>query len=271
MVESRAHLLDAAQTYEAGSENRLTEILAVVLGTATELTADLFALAGLDPCDRYLIRTQVTHGDGRPDLVVEGLREGGVPSAHLWIEAKLDAEWQPDQVQRYTAAQADLEGEDKSVLCLVRYAPPFEARYVRWLRVAELCERHGRRWGGRNWRETALAGDAPARVRLLAELLWYLHKEGDAVAGEFDAHVWQAFASVDEVLAGVDALLTAAAQQSRPCEYADTGHSYDGERAVYLDPPPGSWLLPSASRTWRLKCSRPRRPLGRVHLPSRVR
>ena len=140
-----------------------------------------------------------------------------MPSAHLWIEAKLDAEWQPDQVKRYTEAQADLEGEDKAVLCLVRYAPPFQARYTRWMRVAELCDGHGRRWGGPTWRDDALDGDAPARVRMLAELLWFLEEKGDAVAGEFDEGVWKAFASVDRVLAGVDAPLTAAAQQSRPC------------------------------------------------------
>ena len=164
MGEARAHLLDAVRTYKDRGEDRLTELFAVVLTACPDLTSELFTLCELQPCDRYRVFTQEGRGDGRPDMMIDGfVGDAGVPVAHLWLEDKLDADWQHNQVARYEQAQQELPGR-KAVLCVVRYAPPFGARYLRWQRVAELCDRLGHEWCQTTWREEALSGDAPARM-----------------------------------------------------------------------------------------------------------
>jgi len=244
VAQSREHLLDAGYSHPAKPEDRLTELVACVLDICAPLASELFSAFGLTPCERYKVFTQeqVTNAS-RPDMRVEGLTADGAPRAQLWLEHKLDARWQPDQVKRYTAARAAAPGNGK-VVCVVKTPPDFECEFVTWQRFAELCERAGRGWADTSWVERALEPDAPAQWRLLAELVWYLEeRERLAVVQPLDADKLAVFAAASNALRTLETLLETAADHVSGFTHDGPGDDGDGDAyTVSFDPPTGSWL-----------------------------
>src|SRR5439155_98687 len=106
------------------------------------------------------------------------------------------------------------------------------------------CDKVGRAWGDRNWRERAAAGDAPASWRMLAELVWYLEeKEKFAVVTPVDETTLEVFSNMVDALRSLVALVETAADRMPGLTHAGCDMEGDGETVtVSFDSPADSWL-----------------------------
>ena len=115
--------------------------------------------------------------------------KGGAWLSQLWFEHKLWARDQPDQVLRYLTHLKDarVPGELYYVVAEVERARNHGAAHgITWQQFAELADVAGRPGYGPQWRAEALAPDAAAQWRLLAELVWYLNDKELAVLDALD-------------------------------------------------------------------------------------
>jgi hypothetical protein len=244
MARARKSLLDAVSSH--GKEDRLTEVFATVLDTHVELAAALFTKVGLPVGERFQVFTQVSVVPGsRPDMLVHSLGRTGAVVSRLWSEHKLDAGFGDMQRERYLAALDDLEGPRRLVL-IVRDAPTAREdgdwRGFTWQEIGELVNAVGRTWGGRDWRQRALGPDAPAKHRLLGELLWYLEDKDLAVVHSLNADNLLAYKLMVETGRGLFALLERAAQNADALTPSHGGNEDDVTLWQQFEPPKESWL-----------------------------
>jgi hypothetical protein len=244
MALARKSLLDAA--YSHGKEDQLTEVFATVLDTHDELTAALFAEVGLPVGERFRVSTQVAVVPGsRPDMLVDSLGPTGAVVARLLSEHKLDADFGDMQRERYLTALRALEGPGELIF-VVRDAPTAREdgdwRGFTWQEVGELVDGVGRDWAGRDWRQRALHPDAPAKQRLLSELLWYLEDKDLAVVHSLNADNLLAYKLRSETDQALVALLERAAQNAAPLEPLGGNDESEVTSWEQFKTPAGSWL-----------------------------
>lgn len=117
----------------------------------------------------------LTPAGRRVDLELVGRSNG--TAVRVWIEAKWDAVWQPNQLADYAAAIADRG----TLLALI---PAYRAREVpkpfktlTWEHVAVLADQQGIATAGQRWRDRAYQPDAAAQQRVLALFLDHLETE----------------------------------------------------------------------------------------------
>jgi hypothetical protein len=206
MPDARKELLDAAASYSAGSENRLTELFATVLDSHEAFAAALFEKVGLPVGQRFVVRTQEKVSQGcRPDMLVRSVRTGGGLVSELWSEHKTTSGFRHGQREDYVRAMAA-----KSVpTCLLTVTgeystdPPGAWAHLSWQQIGELADAVGRASGTEHWRDAALESGAAARERLLHEFLWYLEREGYAVTrplSSADVSVFSGYLATLDVL-----------------------------------------------------------------------
>src|SRR4051794_36585259 len=245
MPRSREALLHAMSPRKA--EDRLTEIFAVVLDACDELAKSLFAEVELPVGERFQVFTQVAVTKAnKPDMLVHSLDRGGTVVSRLWSEHKIDSGFGLLQRERYLESLRALPG-DGELIFIVKDAPTAresgEWRGFTWQEIAELAEGVGLAWGGRDWRREALAPTAPAKWRLLWELLWYLEEEeGLAVAQALDQDRLLAFKLMEETAAAVAALLERASQSAPGLKPSGSVGEEPPTLWQHFEPPPGSWL-----------------------------
>ncbi len=245
MARSREVLLDAAFTH--GEEDRLTEIFATVLDSCDELAAALFQAVGLPVGERFKVFTQVRVTTGeRPDMLVHSLDRGGAEVSHIWSEHKVGSGFGDMQRERYLTAMRALQGQGELIF-IVKDAPTSREegdwRGFTWQEIGELAESVGRAWGRRDWREKATKPTAPAKWRLLYELLWYLvNKENLAVVHALDSNNVLAYKLLEETLQAVESLLERAAQNAGSLKPTGGMGEEDVTQWQQFEPPPGAWL-----------------------------
>lgn len=241
--------LDAARV--GGREDRLTEIFATVVGVCDELATELFERAGLPHDEAFEVQTQVhVPAVGRPDMVIRSLGRTGAPVSVLWSEHKIEAGFGDMQRERYAAEVASFPVPSRLQLIVAGHTEVSD--HVDWIgltwqHVGEFADLVARRQAGPDWRRTAVEPDAPARLRLLFELVTYLEKERLAVVDALDMDDINAFARMAKTAFALDALLERAAQHARPLNPEGTGGT--DLRAPYFaawqsfEIPQDSWLL----------------------------
>jgi hypothetical protein len=244
VAPARKSLLDAATS--RGKEDRLTEVFATVLDVHDELASALFIEVDLPLGERFQVLTQVTVVPGsRPDMTIHSLARNGAVVSRLWSEHKLEAGFGLRQRERYLAALRELEGQGELIF-IVTDAPTAREegdwRGFTWQEIGELVDRVGRDWGGHEWRTGALKADAPAKHRLLAELLWYLEDKELAVVHSFNRDNIFAYKLGSETMRALAALLERAAQNAAPLVPSDSGDEDVVTLWEQFQIPPGSWL-----------------------------
>lgn len=242
--KARESILDAASSH--GIEDRLTEVFASVLAIHSELASAFFAVVGLPDGDRFRVRTQEQVAPGsRPDMLVEALSRNGAVVSRVWSEHKLQAGFQDMQRERYAEVLSTVEGPGKLVL-IVRDAPTAREhgdwRGFTWQEIGELIDRVGRDWGGSNWRRLSLEPGAPAKQRLLTELIWYLEDKELAVVNSLNADNLLAYKLTTETAHALQALLERAAQNAAPLIPDGGGDEHYATFWEQFEIPSGSWL-----------------------------
>jgi hypothetical protein len=181
---SKPLLLRAARTHKR--EDRLTELLAVVLAGHQVFAHRFLHAAGLHARGDVEVSTQVRTARGKfVDLQLVSLDLDGRVLGRLWSEHKTGSGYSPGQLPGY-ADDLDGIGGARRLITIVDSldeAPvsPHWERFT-WRQIALLAWKAGREaGGGLRWREAALGPDGPAQQRLLVELLSYLEEEHDTV------------------------------------------------------------------------------------------
>jgi len=252
MPAAREVLLDSASTWTDGSENRLTEIFATTLLTAPDLAHELFGRLGLPRGSRYGVRTQITAARGsQPDLEIVAYAEGGAEIARIWSEHKTISPFRERQREDYLESLVGLPGRGELLVIgpadLKRKdADPDAWNWMTWPEIAEMANAVGEATGGPRWRRAALDSDAPARQRLLHELIWYLEKEHDAVMSPLSQDKIDTFAAAGEAIRVLAELVERAVDDLAGFEVSDEGVSDDlGSFWVLFEPRPDWWLTAS--------------------------
>src|SRR3954471_24756738 len=105
-------------------EDRLTDLVAVAAERSRTFARRLLLLARLDPAVigrvsrvRALTQTWTTQGR-RPDLELIGF-DGEAPICRVWCENKLEALYQPKQLEDYSQDLTTLRGEAVALLTVV--------------------------------------------------------------------------------------------------------------------------------------------------------
>ncbi|MGH2861469.1 MAG: hypothetical protein ACRDLT_08170 [Solirubrobacteraceae bacterium] len=221
MPRSYESLVLAASSHRTSKENRRTELYAAVLDEHDGFAGEVLKHVGLPTADRYEASTQEFRQDGFVDLILIGFDSRGVRRTVLYGEHKEPAgKWQPGQPKKYlphlaaeqppSAARrlvavvdsaADVHGRVRhragGSMSAVERAAQLQTRkrepnlvYTTWQAIGGCAEQAGQKaylvdhpgeTDGLRWREYAALPTAPARERLLLELIWYLEDKGYAV------------------------------------------------------------------------------------------
>jgi hypothetical protein len=259
VARAREELLDAAQSNTNSRENRLTEVFATVLEYHDGLARALFKGARVDLPDgnlRFEVFTQRAVAPGaRVDMVLLAYR-GPRLGAQLWFEHKVGGGAFRDlQLEDYRDALAAERAPGRLVGIVAEIESDTSTgadwSLLTWQEVAELANHIGREWGksngvDRDWRTSALEPTAPARERLLHELIWYLEEENGAVVNPLDADNLQAFVHAEETTQGFITMLERAGEHMRPHFEPDQdgldGDPGGGRYWQLFEVPEGSWL-----------------------------
>jgi hypothetical protein len=180
---STSLLLRAARTHKR--EDRLTELLAVVLAGHRDFAHRLLRAAGLRGRGEVDVSTQVRTARGKfVDMQLLSLDHDGTVVGRLWSEHKTGSAYSPGQLPGYAEDLDRMNGPRQLITVVDRLdeAPPSpDWERFTWRQIAVLAWEAGREAAGPNWREAALAPDGPARQWLLLELLSYLEEEHKTV------------------------------------------------------------------------------------------
>jgi hypothetical protein len=266
-------LLEAAYSYRASGEDRLTELFAATLASHPGFCRALHEQIGLPGGERYLIATQHRIGaECRLDLRIEARDAGGATRSVIYSEHKVDGYWFSDgQVARENAGLEDERADEKRFICVVSAGelatleatdsnpPPGTvraddfARVFSWTDVAGLARQAGRAWpdpwGGSGWEDRALEPCAPAAQRVLVEFLAYLKE--DEVPEAISADDLLAFRIADEAKTKIDSILMLAAQhvgafhqsaEDQDIVYDDWSATGVPLRCVNFELPEAHWL-----------------------------
>ena len=220
MAVSKKLLLRAART--AIREDRLTELFSVVLAGHPALAQSL--LQGAQPplpVGREVeVSTQVrTRRGKRVDMELVATERHSIVS-RLWSEHKTGSGYSPDQLPGYASDLAALGGCHRLITIVDHLdEAPNDARWDRftWQDVAARAWRVGRDdpEGGPQWRTAACTPNAPARQRLLHELVSYLEEEHHVVLDPISHLDVVAFARANRISEALTALLERTAEVSR--------------------------------------------------------
>jgi hypothetical protein len=209
-------------------ENKLTEVFAHVLSFDEGLSLALLQRIGLDDWRAVNVQTQVATGVGLRTMdVLLTLQSDGGAVAELWCEHKVTSPFGDDQLDKYELAinRRRAIGDDVRLLVILSSDPtPDESGQLRrmgaivrrWNDVADflddlLVERD------RNWYRSAARRDAPAGLRVLAELAVYLQEvAGVAVIEPLDADKLAALQNIDAARDTVGELLQRVADGLHP-------------------------------------------------------
>lgn len=189
-------LAEALERSPLRGEDRVTEILAHVLQHDLGALNAFSKLLGLGEFAEMTVSTQhLLIGGRRVDLA---LQLSGSASSHvLWVEVKIDALEQQNQLFDYARELARLYPMRSTLVALAPRGHDLLIRAneqhdfgdgqgdrplalaVTWQEVANRFEHEGRRRGhGLHWRSSALGETAEARQRTLLEFLSYLERRG---------------------------------------------------------------------------------------------
>lgn len=237
-------------------EDRLTELLASVLKGDAELRAELLHRRGLGGFDAGLPEVQVRTGEGLRTMDMHiplSATKGAV--AEAWWEHKLGVGFGDGQLEAYERALGRRRAEGAEIHFTVvadqrRWWPSAEeqgrlqavgAKLWSWHRVAEAVEAVLVKFHP-DWYRVALAPDASARIRVLAELAAYLEDyEEVAVTGPFDGPKLSALQNIDAAHRTAEGLLERVAQELQPGVETDV----DGRHA-----PHEAWVSVASVGWW---------------------
>lgn len=241
-----ASLLHAARTLKR--EDRLTELLAVVLRGHRGFAHLLLRAAGLPALGEVEVRTQLRTARGKfIDLQLVCLDSGGTVVSRLWSEHKTGSSYGRGQMEGYAD---DLDGFDGPAQLITVVDGLDEApesprwQSFTWRDIAMLAWHAGHDADGPTWRQAALSPDGPARQLLLLELLSYLEEQHGAVVSPVtDVHV-VTLAQTGETFDTLSTLLELAADLSENEPDGDFG--CDEDLSLYLQgfEAEGTWADP---------------------------
>jgi hypothetical protein len=212
-------LIDAAQSYGRDGENRRTELFATTLDEHPRFCVALVSRLKLPEAARYVIDTQRwVSKETRVDLTLDGFGNDGARIFTIYSEHKVEGYWFSDgQVDRERRALDHEPSGAKRLICIIPASAAAELQatteprspvapsdafddVLSWEDVVDLADNAGRGygepWGGPGWTERALAADAPACQRILAEFLFYL--QGEEKMSSLTADEIQAFQLADQ-------------------------------------------------------------------------
>jgi hypothetical protein len=246
MPEARRELLDAATSHASSGENRLTEVLAAVLATHDEFASALMRKVGLPVGERFEVVTQQRVAPGCiVDMVLRSSRSGGAPVSQLWSEHKTISGFRHEQREDYARALGARPGEGRLLTITPAHTDQAQGSWARmtWQGLAELADGVGQQWGKDGWRESALAPTAPARERLLHELLWYLEMEGFAMLRPIIADDVHVFGRMIDSWTALNALMERASEHIGGLVEDSFDIAPDGDWwSFHITPPPDAWL-----------------------------
>jgi len=179
-------LIDALERYPPSRpEDRLTEVFAALLAAVPDLahrfTAKAFIAATgeqIDARDIHVLTQQPLSRQARPDMTIS-LTDQYNERRRLVCEHKISAAPTPAQLKEYVDRRPD---DELIIIAPAAYDEFAGLPALTWQEVAMLVDRVGRDSGGRYWRERALAADACASQRLLAEALAFLERQNVGVS-----------------------------------------------------------------------------------------
>lgn len=200
-------------------EDRLTDLLAVAAQRSVAFARRLLVVAGVDPSVarrvtrvRVLTQTWTAHGR-RPDMELVGF-EGDAPICRMWCENKLEALYQPDQLEDYGRDLVSLPGESHllTIVTRIAQAPVGDWTATTWARVAAEAVGVLRSRLGVGWRRDTWLPEASADLLVLGELLEYLDKEHHIVSDPLTSTDVLVYASANRAAITIAALIARAGQ-----------------------------------------------------------
>jgi hypothetical protein len=199
-------------------EDRLTELLAVVLDGHLDFAHGLLKLAGLPALGDVEVLTQHRTARGKfVDMRIRSLDSHGNAAGLLWSEHKTGSPYSSGQMEGY-ANDLGLSDDRKLITIVDGPKPPPDKKpwqTFTWRDIAVLASQTGRDLGGQNWREEALSPHGPAQQRLLLELLSYLEEIHGTVVDPMTQADVDAFATTSKTHKVLFALLDCAAHLPR--------------------------------------------------------
>ena len=200
-------------------EDRLTELLRVVLLGHEKFAHRLLRRAGLPAVGPVEVRTQVrTRRGKRVDMEVLVYDEDGRhPVGRLWSEHKTGSRFSPGQLEGYAEELCEFSGPTQLITITDRLGEvEDDPRWMPliWAQVGRMAVELGRA-GGRLWRQDACKDGADGGARLLHELLSYLEEDRYIVLDPLSHLDIIAFARANHVSAVLTSLLDRAGEYSR--------------------------------------------------------
>lgn len=209
-------LIEAARFQKR--EDRLTEILAVVLSTFEPAAIELLRRAGLEATTVEVTTQAATRLGKRVDMQIVGLDSEGRRCARLWSEHKTGADYMEDQLQGYARELDGLGGPSRLITIAERGTPPWvdpRWSWLTWDELATCLERVGHEYTDeRRWRRSAALPGADAGIRMLNELLLYLEEEHEVVLEPLSPLDIVAFGGANAAGERLVAMLERAAEES---------------------------------------------------------
>jgi hypothetical protein len=181
---------------------------------------------------RAATRTQVMTPAGRLVDLEIALWSRGRVARRLWCENKVDAAFQPDQLEHYLEALQRLDARGRLVVIApshrradISAAIPAACCFVSWQQIGEAAILSAEAEGGPRWRRCAMDASAPASLRVLADFVdYFTSREGLNVMLEpLKTHDVLALRDYDSAEETVRALFEAAVERSR-YRVEDRGH-----------------------------------------------
>lgn len=201
-------------------EDRLTDLVAVAAQRSLPFARRLLVRARIDQALaqrvtrlRALTQTWTPRGR-RPDLELIGY-DGDALICRVWCENKLEALYQPSQLDDYHEDLATLPGQQAGLLTIVtriEQVPRGAWNAATWGDIAADAVAVLRGRLGMQWRTAAWLPDTSAELLVLAELLQYLDQEHHVVSDPLTSTDVLVYAHAARAGNTLEALLDRAAQ-----------------------------------------------------------
>jgi hypothetical protein len=228
-------------------EDRLTDIVAVAARRCRPFALGLLEFAGRRPerVTRVRALTQPWTPRGRRlDLELVAYADDRVVS-RVWCENKLEALYQPTQLEDYSKDLATMPDEDVALLTIVTrfaQAPPGAWSIATWSDVGALAARVLRENLGLHWHRDVWELDISAGFLVLAELVEYLRDRFQVVTEPLTTTNVLVFANAAQAYETLEALLERAAKLCGEPVTDPPDWSYNGSSAwIGFDQQDGDW------------------------------
>ncbi len=253
MARAPQSLFEAVR--RAKREDRLTDLLALVLEEHLAFANAVLEAAGLPAAAQVRARPQVPTRRGRQvDLEMVGFDEQGIAVARLWSENKTGARYQPEQLPDY-AEDIPNDPRARQLITIVDdlsevpgdEQSPQSSRWMgfTWQDVAVLAWRAGRSLAPEDqaptWRKAARSPQAAASQRILSELLNYLEEEHRVVLNPLGHEHVASFACMVEASQVLGELVAGAARSAAPNVDDKLTWSEDGDSVWQCFTATGTW------------------------------